>query len=264
MAVFGSYINRDRSLFGEAIVVSTLDTSVALCAGLIIFPACAAYGVSAEAGPGLIFVSLPVMFNHMATGQLWGTLFFVFMLFAAMSTVVAVFENIIASMRDIYTDWSRQKACVVNGIGIFVLAIPCALGFSVWSNFAPLGEGTIVLDLEDFILSNNLLPIGSTIYLMFCMHRYGWGWGNFIKEVDTGTGYKFPKSLRVFFSYIAPVIMLIVFIVGYYDMFFKKYIEEGKSIPAIVLVILAVACALLAYIILSSKAASSKETQKGR
>jgi NSS family neurotransmitter:Na+ symporter len=223
IALFGSYISRSRSLMGEAVVVAGLDTSVALCAGLIIFPACAAYGVDAGAGPGLVFVSLPVMFNHMESmGQLWGTLFFLFMSFAAMSTVIATFENIIASMRDIVPSWSRRKACAINMIGIFILALPCALGFNVWSEFAPLGEGTIVLDIEDFILSNNLLPLGAMIYLLFCLTRNGWGWDNFIREADSGVGLKFPKALREFFTWAVPLIVIIVFIGGYYNMFFVK------------------------------------------
>ncbi|MDR3333213.1 MAG: sodium-dependent transporter [Synergistaceae bacterium] len=223
MAIFGSYIGRDHSLMGEAVIVAMLDTIVALSAGLIIFPACAAYGIDAGAGPGLLFVSLPVMFNAMETmGQFWGTLFFLFLSFAAMSTVVATFENIIASMRDMIPAWSRQKACVINMVVIFILALPCALGFNVWSDFAPLGEGTIVLDLEDFIVSNNLLPIGATVYLLFCVTRYGWGWDNFIAEADAGRGLKFPKSFRGFFTYVAPIITIIVFLLGYYNMFFVK------------------------------------------
>jgi NSS family neurotransmitter:Na+ symporter len=223
MAIFGSYIGRDRSLMGEAVIVATLDTSVALCAGFIIFPACAAYNVDAGAGPGLIFVSLPVMFNAMESmGRLWGSLFFLFMSFAAMSTVVATFENIIASAREIFPGWSRQKACAVNMLTVFVLALPCALGFNVWSGFAPLGEGTIILDLEDFILSNNLLPIGAAVFLLFCVTKRGWGWDNFLLEVNSGKGLKFPKTLRCFYVYAVPAIMAVVFIMGYYKMFFGK------------------------------------------
>jgi NSS family neurotransmitter:Na+ symporter len=257
MAIFGSYINRDRSLLGEAVIVAGLDTSVALCAGLIIFPACAAYGVDAGAGPGLIFVSLPVMFNHMETmGQFWGTMFFLFMTFAAMSTVVSVFENNIASLRDVFTDWTRQKACLVNMVAIFILALPCALGFNVWSHFAPLGEGTIILDLEDFILSNNLLPIGATIYLLFCVTRYGWGWDNFIKEADYGIGFKFPQGMRGFFVFVAPVIMIVVFALGYYNMFFK-------DIPTIV-PLLWLFAAILFSVILTASITGRKAPAKGK
>jgi len=256
MAVFGSYINRDRSLFGEAATVTLLDTSVAICAGLIIFPACFAYGVDVGAGPGLIFVSLPVMFNNMATmGQFWGSLFFLFMTFAAMSTVVAVFENIIAGLRDVFPGWSRQKATIVNAVGVFVLALPCVFGFNLWSDFAPLGEGTIVLDLEDFILSNNLLPIGATIYLMFCTYRYGWGWDNFIKEADAGAGIKFPKVLRGFFTYVAPIIIFVVFVVGYYDLHFK-------NIPSVVPVIWLIAGVLVTFILTASMVSQKKSLKQ--
>jgi NSS family neurotransmitter:Na+ symporter len=257
MAIFGSYINRDRSLFGEAVVVAGLDTSVALCAGLIIFPACAAYGVDVGAGPGLIFVSLPVMFNHMESmGQLWATLFFLFMTFAAMTTVVSVFENNIASLRDVFPGWTRQKACLTNMVVIFILALPCALGFNVWSSFAPLGEGTIVLDLEDFILSNNLLPIGATIYLLFCVTRYGWGWDNFLKEVDSGVGLRFPRAWRGFFAVAVPIIMIIVFAVGYYNMFFK-------NIPLIV-PILWLAAGILFSVIITSGVVGAKNLEKDK
>ncbi|MFI3272438.1 MAG: sodium-dependent transporter [Pseudomonadota bacterium] len=220
MAIFGSYIGKDHSLTGESINIMCLDTGVALMAGLIIFPACSAFGVDVGAGPGLIFVTLPNVFNNMPMGNLWGSLFFVFMSFAALTTVVAVMECIIAYAIDGW-GWSRKKAAVTCGIALFFLSIPCALGFNVWSSFAPLGEGTIVLDLEDFIVSNNLLPLGSMVFLFFCCSRYGWGWDNFIKEVDTGKGIKFPKCLRFYITYIVPAIVFIVFIQGYYEKFFK-------------------------------------------
>jgi NSS family neurotransmitter:Na+ symporter len=220
MAIFGSYILQDRSLTGESALVVTLDTLVALCAGLIIFPACYAYGVDAGSGPSLIFVSLPVMFSHMGPmGRFWGALFFLFMSCAAMSTVVAVFEHIIACAMDVL-GWRRAKASAVSMILIFVLSLPCALGFNVWSGFAPLGEGSVVLDLEDFILSNNLLPIGAIVYLVFCTSKKGWGWDNFLKEADTGHGIKFPKGIRFYFAYIVPAIMFFVLLMGYYEKFF--------------------------------------------
>ena len=221
MAIFGSYISRERSLTGEAVIIVCLDTSVALVAGLIIFPACFAYGIDVGAGPGLVFVSLPVMFNNMPMGQIWSTLFFLFMSFAAMTTVIAVFEHIIANSMDIL-GWSRKKASTFNFFAIFILAIPCALGFNVWSHIQPLGPGTIILDLEDFIVSNNMLPLGSLVYLMFCCTRYGWGWENFIAEADAGSGFKFPKALRAYCTYVIPIIVLAIFVFGYIDKFFKK------------------------------------------
>ncbi len=220
MAIFGSYIGKDRSLFGEGLIVTGLDTFVAFTAGLIIFPACFAYGINPGAGPGLIFVTLPNMFNQMPNGQVWGALFFLFMSFAALSTVVAVCENIVACFMDRF-GWSRHTSTAWMGILVFVLSIPCALGFNAWSYIQPLGAGTGVLDLEDFIVSNNLLPIGAIIYLLFCVSRYGWGWDNFIAEADLGKGAKFPKSLRFYFTYIVPVIMCIILGVGYYQTFAK-------------------------------------------
>ncbi len=220
MAIFGSYINRDKTLFGESLIITGLDTFVALTAGLIIFPACFAYGINPGAGPGLIFVTLPNMFNQMPNGQIWGALFFLFMSFAALSTVIAVFENIVACYMDFF-NWSRQKSSLIMGVTIFFLSIPCALGFNVWSGFQPLGPGSGVLDLEDFILSNNLLPIGAIVYLLFCVTRYGWGWDKFVEEADAGEGAKFPRGLRFYFTYILPVIMLVILGVGYYQTFAK-------------------------------------------
>ena len=219
MAIFGSYIDKQRSLAGEATMVIILDTFVALTAGLIIFPACFAYGVDVGAGPGLIFVSLLNMFNNMAMGRLWGTCFFVFMSFAALSTVVAVFEHIIANSMDIL-GWTRKKASLVNMFAIFFLSLPCVFGFNIWSSFAPLGKGTIVLDLEDFIVSNTLLPLGSLAYVLFCTRRYGWGLDNFLAEANTGIGLKFSKGLRWYMTYVPVIIVLVVFVYGYYEKFF--------------------------------------------
>ncbi len=220
MAIFGSYISKERSLFGESLLVTGLDTFVALTAGLIIFPACFAYGINPGAGPGLIFVTLPNMFNYMPNGRLWGALFFLFMSFAALSTVIAVFENIVACFMD-RLGWNRATSVIAMCVCVFVLSIPCALGFNVWSGFQPLGPGSGVLDLEDFIVSNNLLPFGSIVYLLFCVTRYGWGWDKFVAEADLGKGLKFPKALRFYFTYIVPVIMLLILIVGYYQTFNK-------------------------------------------
>lgn len=214
IAIFGSYIGRERSLTGEAICVTSLDTFVALIAGLIIFPACFAYGVDPGEGPSLIFITLPNVFNAMEGGRIWGTLFFLFMLFAAVSTIIAVFENIISFAIDL-TGCSRKKAVIGNIISIIILSMPCVLGFNLWSDFTPFGAGSNVLDLEDFIVSNNLLSIGSLVYLLFCTSRYGWGWKNFIKEADAGNGIKFPKWARVYVSYILPLIVLFIFVQGY-------------------------------------------------
>ena len=220
MAIFGSYISKDRSLTGESINICVLDTAVALMSGLIIFPACFAFGVDPGQGPGLVFVTLPNVFNQMAGGRLWGTLFFIFMTFAAMSTVIAVFENIISFSADLFGA-ERKKAVLVNGALIILLSMSCVLGFSTWSGFAPFGAGSTIQDLEDFIVSNNLLPLGSLIYLLFCTSRYGWGWDNFIAEADAGKGIKFPKWARFYVSYILSLIVLFIFVMGWYDKFFK-------------------------------------------
>ena len=220
MAIFGSYIGRDRSLVGESRIVTALDTAVAITAGLIIFPACFAYGINPGAGPGLIFVTLPNMFNHLPQGRFWSALFFLFMSFAALSTVIAVFENILAGYMDNF-GWERGKAAVVTGISVFLLALPCAFGFNIWSGFQPFGEGSMVLDLEDFIVSNNLLPIGALIYLLFCVTRYVWGWEKFIEEADMGAGLKVPSFLRFYLTYIAPFIVLIILATGYWEKFIK-------------------------------------------
>ncbi len=219
MAIFGSYLSDDKKLTGEAINVTLLDTSVAIMAGLIIFPACFAFGVNPGQGSGLVFVTLPNIFNEMPGSQIWGTLFFLFMVFAALSTVIAVFENIVSICMDKF-NWSRKKACIINTFVIVLLATPTVLGFNILGNFAPLGEGTVVLDLLDFIVSNNLLPIGSIIYLLFCVTRYGWGWDNFTKEANKGTGLDYPKWIRPYVTYVIPIICLIIFIQGYLDKFF--------------------------------------------
>ena len=189
MAIFGSYIGKGRALMGEAVNVAVLDTFVAFTAGLIIFPACFAFNVSPDSGPNLIFVTLPNIFNHMAGGRLWGSLFFVFMAFAAFSTVLAVFENIMSCCMDL-TGWSRKKTAAINIVLMILLSLPCVLGFNVWSGFQPFGPGSNVLDLEDFLVSNLWLPLGSLVYLMFCTSRYGWGWKNFQNEANDGGGIK--------------------------------------------------------------------------
>ena len=218
LAIFGSYIGKERSLTGEAVSVALLDTMVAFMAGLIIFPACFAYQIESTAGPSLIFITLPNVFNHMAGGRIWGTMFFLFMSFAAFSTIIAVFQNIISFATDL-TGCSVRKAVAWNIVAIIILSVPCVLGFNLWSGFAPLGEGSTVLDLEDFILSNNLLPIGSMLYLLFCTSRYGWGFKNFKAEANEGEGIHFPAWARIYVSYILPLIVLGIFIQGYASKF---------------------------------------------
>ena len=216
LAIFGSYIGKERSLTGEALSIAVLDTFVALMAGLIIFPACFAYDIQPDSGPNLIFITLPNVFNAMKGGRLWGTLFFLFMSFAAFSTIIAVFENILSFAMDL-TGCSRKKAVVINLIAIIVLSLPCVLGFNVLSGLKL--PGGSVLDFEDFLVSNNLLPLGSLIYLLFCTSRYGWGFRNFMKEANTGEGIKFPSWARFYVSYILPVIVLLIFFMGYWSFF---------------------------------------------
>ncbi|MEG2500809.1 MAG: sodium-dependent transporter [Oscillospiraceae bacterium] len=222
MAIFGSYIGKERSLLGESINITLLDTFVAFTAGLIIFPACFSFGVEANSGPGLIFVTLPNIFNSMAGGRVWGALFFVFLSFAALSTVVAVFENIIAFAMDLW-GWSRKKAVFANIFIVIALSIPCALGFNLLSGIQPMGPGSTIMDIEDFIVSNNLLPLGSLVYLFFCTSRRGWGWKNFKAEVDEGKGVKFPSWVRLYVTYGLPVLVLLIFALGYGEKVFKLF-----------------------------------------
>lgn len=218
LAIFGSYIGKERRLAGEAISVTVLDTFVALMAGFIIFPACFAYGVEAGSGPSLIFITLPNVFNAMAGGRVWGFCFFLFMSFAAISTVVAVFENIMSFTMDM-TGCSRKKAAICNGIAIVILSMPCILGFNVLSGFMPLGAGSNVLDLEDFIVSNNILPLGSLVYLLFCTTKYGWGFEKFSEEANSGEGIRLPKAVRGYMTFILPLIVLLIFVQGYVSKF---------------------------------------------
>ena len=217
LAIFGSYIGKEHTLAGEAVRVTVLDTFVAFMSGLIIFPACSAFGVAPDSGPNLIFVTLPNIFNEMAMGRVWGALFFVFMAFAALSTVIAVFENILSFAMDKW-GWSRKKAVAVNTPLIILLSFPCLLGFNVLSGVQPLG-GTI-MDLEDFIVSNNLLPLGSLVYLLFCVSPWaGWGWKNFIAEANTGSGLKFPTGVRFYVTWLLPLIVIFIFVMGYWNKF---------------------------------------------
>ena len=216
MAIFGSYLKKDRSLMGEAVNVICLDTFVALTAGLIIFPACSAFGVQAEAGPPLVFITLPNIFNNMAGGRIWGSLFFLFMSFAALSTVFAVFENIVACLRDV-TGWERKKASWVTGIALMVLCMPCVLGFTALSHVQILGLS--IMDFEDFVVSNLMLPVGSLMFALFCVTRYGWGWKNFVAEANTGKGYKVQNWMRLYMTYVVPVIIAFIFVYGLYNFF---------------------------------------------
>lgn len=213
MEIFGSYIGKERSLTGEALRICGLDTAVALVAGLIIFPACFAFGVEPGSGPGLVFITLPSVFSQMPVGQLWGTLFFLFMSFAALSTVVAVFENIMSFSMDEW-GWSRNRACLVNGIALALLSLPCVLGFNVWAGVEVPGIGNIQA-IEDFLMSNNVLPLGALVFLLFCTSKRGWGWDAFLREADTGEGTRFPRWARGYVRFALPVLILAVFVAGY-------------------------------------------------
>ncbi len=214
LAIFGSYIGKERALAGEAVSVTLLDTMVAVMAGLIIFPACFAFGINPGEGPGLVFVTLPNVFNEMTGGRIWGACFFLFMTFAALSTVIAVFQNIIACFCDL-TKWSQKKASIFCGILIAILSLPCILGMTDWAGFQIGGKN--IMDLEDFLVSNNLLPIGSLVYLMFCVSKRGWGWKNFLTEANSGKGLKVPggKGMLIYLKYILPLVILYIFVQGY-------------------------------------------------
>lgn len=220
MCIFGSYQPKDRSLTGEAVWIAGLDTFVGIMAGLIIFPACFSFGVSPDAGPGLIFVTLPNIFNSMGGGRLWGFLFFLFLALASLTTVIAVFENIISYSIDVWK-WPRHRSVIFHTILMWLLSLPCALGGSLLADIHPLGKGSTILDLEDFLLSNNLLPMGGILFLLFCTRKYGWGWQNFLLETDQGLGPQFPRGMRVFLSWILPCLILALFIAGYIEKFFK-------------------------------------------
>ncbi len=214
MAIFGSYIGNEKALLGESINVALLDTFVAISAGLIIFPACYSYNVEVNSGPGLIFITLPNIFNDIAFGRVWGSLFFVFMTFAAFSTVLAVFENILACTMDLF-GWSRKKACLINCIIVILLSVPCALGFNLWSGLHPLGGTSSILDFEDFLVSNILLPGGSVVFVLFCVSRYGWGWENFVKEANKGDGPKVKEWMRPYMTYVLPILVIAILILGF-------------------------------------------------
>ena len=213
MAIFGSYIDKKRSLMGEAVNIACLDTFVALASGFIIFPACYAYDVDVTSGMPLIFLTLPNIFNHIPLGRFWGSLFFVFMSFAALTTIFTVFESIVSCAMDL-KGWTRQKACLISGGALAVCSIPCVLGYNVWSGFQPLGEGTNIMVLEDFFVSNLALPLGALIFVIFCVTRYGWGWDNFVKEANEGEGLKIQGWMRGYMTYVLPLIVIGIFVVG--------------------------------------------------
>ena len=218
MSIFGSYIGKERSLLGESLNIALLDTFVAITSGLIIFPSCFTFHVDETSGPGLIFITLPNIFNHIPMGKLWGSLFFIFMSFAAFSTILAVFENIISCGMEL-TGWSRKKSSFINAIAIILLSVPCVLGYNLWSSDIFAVFGGAVLDFEDFLVSNLFLPLGSLVYLLFCTSRYGWGWKNFTTEANTGKGLKIQNWMRGYISYILPLIVLFIFFFGLYDKF---------------------------------------------
>ena len=250
MAILGSYLDKSRSLTGESLSIVILDTFVALVAGLIVIPACFAFHVEPAAGPGLVFITLPNIFTQMTGGRIWGSLFFLFLFFAALSTIVGVFENIVSFGMDLF-HFSRKKSVGINILLIAVLSIPCILGFSVWSDFQPLGAGTNIMDLEDFLVSNNILPLGSVVYLLFCTHKNGWGWKNFIQEANSGQGMKFPEKVRGYMTYVLPWVVVIIYLKGYYDMF------SGQS-TAIFVIWMVIAFLFLGMILMVSRAKPKK------
>lgn len=241
MEIFGSYLSKERKLTGEALSVTILDTFIALMAGIIIIPSCFAYDVQPDAGPSLLYITLPSVFNHMPNGRLWGTCFFIFMSFAAISTVIAVFENIVKMTHDA-TEWERKKCVLVNLIGVAVLSIPAVLGYNILSGIQPLGAGSTIMDLEDFIVSYNILPLGSILFVLFCVRKNGWGWDNFVAEVNTGKGMSLSHKLRWYMNYIVPTLGILIYLGGYYDMF-------KKSSPAVFIMWMTIAVLLVAGIL---------------
>ena len=213
IAIFGSYIGKEHTLTGEALRVTLLDTGVALMAGLIIFPACFTFDVPLNSGPNLIFVTLPNVFAAIPGGRIWGSLFFIFLLFAALSTVIAVFENLISCWMDL-KGWSRRKTVLINLVLILVLSLPCVLGFNLWSGFQPLGAGSTVLDGEDFIVSNLLLPFGSLVYLLFCVTKWGWGFDRYLEEANAGEGIRLPRALKPLLQIVLPILIVLIIVQG--------------------------------------------------
>lgn len=228
MEIFGSYLKKEHKLTGEAISIVCLDSFIALTAGFIIIPACFAYGIQPDSGPSLLFITLPNVFNQMNNGRIWGSFFFLFMSFAALSTIVAVFENIVAMTGELF-HWSRKKAIIRNLAGITFLSMPAVLGYNLWAGIQPLGEGTTIMDLEDFLVSYNLLPLGSLLFVLFCVKKNGWGFEKFLEEANTGTGLGFPKAVYGYIKYALPCIICFIYLKGYYDMFAPR----GRDVLAI-------------------------------
>lgn len=245
MMIFGSYMPKERTLLGEAVSITALDTSVALTAGFIIIPACFAFGIEPGSGPSLIFITIPNIFAQIPGGALWGGLFFLFLTFAAFTTVVAVFENIISFDMDLF-GWSRNRSVAVSAVLIILLSVPCVLGFNVLAGFQPLGEGSTIMDLEDFIVSNNLLPLGSLGYVLFCTRKNGWGWENFLAEANTGKGPHFPKGLKNYVAYGIPLIIMVIYLKGYYDKFAAQGTAAlaGWMAVAVLFLVFVIGCAL--------------------
>ena len=243
MMIFGSYMDHSRSITGEAVNITILDTFVALTAGFIIIPACFAYGIEPGAGPSLIFITIPNIFAQVAGGRVWGGLFFLFLSFAAFTTLVAVFENIISFDIDLF-GWSRKKSTLVSLILIIILSMPCVMGFNVLAGFTPLGEGSTIMDLEDFIVSNKLLPLGSLGYVLFCTKKNGWGWNHFLGEINQGEGWKFPSGIKGYMSYGLPLLIIIIYLKGYYDKFqpMGTKVLVGWMIVAILFLTFVIGC----------------------
>lgn len=253
MLIFGSYLDKSNRLAGEAISIGVLDTLVALTAGLIVIPSCFAYGIQPDAGPSLVFITLPNIFSQMTAGGIWSALFFLFLTFAALSTIIAVFENLVAINMDLL-GWSRKKSTLVCAVLIIILSMPCVLGYNILSGVQPLGEGSTIMDLEDFLVSNNLLPLGSMGILLFCTRKNGWGWDNFKKEADTGNGIKLPSFMRLLMSYIIPAAIMIIFLKGYYD----KFSGQGT---ALFITWMTIGILLLAFVLFCASG-GSKNTHK--
>lgn len=247
MEIFGSYLKKERTLFGEAVNIVLVDTFVALTAGFIIIPACFAYGMQPDAGPSLLFITLPNIFNNMSGGIIWGTCFFVFMSFAALSTVIAVFENILSFYIDI-AGWERKKAVAVNVVLIILLSMPAVLGFNVLSDIQLMGQGSTLMDVEDFLVSYNLLPLGSMVFVLFCVKKNGWGFSHFLEEVNTGEGKKISggRVLQFYMTYLLPLIIIVVYLKGYYDTFRGKGTGTliGWMVFAVVLLLAVMAAAM--------------------